>query len=155
LALKLRTGLLIDKIAAPIQYSKEPAKPVPSDRYVPESYKEVARNVESQFAELMLQEMEKSVGREGGDSASEFYQSVMNGERSKTMSTHDQGLGVSKIILDQIYPERLRNQQTYEYFQRMNQNANMPKSIAKYESVNSQTPPIKIYASTAKEANYE
>ncbi|MEI8347540.1 MAG: hypothetical protein WCG27_08730 [Pseudomonadota bacterium] len=154
---------MIDKVAPNIHQMNPGKGPkelgeqhsVDKYKYVPEKYKEVARNMEAQFAGLMLQEMEKSVGRENEDSSSDFYQSVMNSERSKTMSEHDRGLGVSKIILDQIYPERMRNPQSYEYFERMSKAANPAQQIAKYQAAEEARPIIKIYASPAKEASNE
>jgi Rod binding domain-containing protein len=76
---------------------------------VPEEYKKVAEGMESQFARLMIEQMKKTVEKnEEGSSAQDFYDSVMTNEYADLMSKGD-GLGLQKVILDQLYPQRLQN----------------------------------------------
>ncbi|MBP5296441.1 MAG: rod-binding protein, partial [Bacteriovoracaceae bacterium] len=39
------------------------------------------------------------------DQASEFYRSSLNNERAKLMAEHGGGMGIAKMILQQIYPQ--------------------------------------------------
>lgn len=85
-------------------------------KYVPSEYKDVAKGMEKQFAEFMIQQMENSVGSTSNNSAAKYYKSLMNSERANVMATKDQGLGLQKVILDQIYPQHMRNPATYKQF---------------------------------------
>ena len=76
----------------------------PTAEQVPAAYREVAQGLEAQFIELMLQEMEKTVHHSATDQASEFYRSSLNNERAKLMAEHGGGMGIAKLILQQIYP---------------------------------------------------
>ncbi len=84
--------------------------------FIPEPYKNVAEGMEKQFAEYMLEQMDNSIDRaEDGNSASDYYNSVMREERAEMMAKNSE-LGLQKTILDQIYPERMRNQFAYQRF---------------------------------------
>jgi len=86
-----------------------------STRYVPEEYKKVAKDLESQFSELMLNEMNKTAEpAEEASTAENIYSELLTTERSKALSENKGGLGLQNMILDQIYPKRLRNEITYE-----------------------------------------
>ena len=87
-----------------------------NEQYIPEPYKKVARGMEEQFANFMLEEMNKTTGNKDNDSASQFYKGLMTSERAKTMSESTHGLGLKKVILDQIYPQRLRNKIAHDNF---------------------------------------
>lgn len=87
-----------------------------NEHYIPEPYKKVARGMEEQFANFMLEEMNKTTGDSSTDSASQYYKGLMTAERAKIMSESDQGLGLKKVILEQIYPKRLRNKIAFENF---------------------------------------
>ncbi len=85
--------------------------------YIPDPYKKVASSMEQQFANFMLKEMNKTTGSQSkGDTSSDYYKSLLTGERAKAMSEKGDGLGLKKIILDQIYPHKLRNKMAYENF---------------------------------------
>jgi len=84
--------------------------------FIPEPYKKVAEGMEKQFAQYMLEQMDNSIDRsESPSSSMEYYDSVMRDERSQMMAQNNE-LGLQKVILDQIYPERLRNQFAYQRY---------------------------------------
>ena len=86
-----------------------------STRYVPDEFKNVAKDLESQFAELMLKEMNKAAEpSQEASTAENIYNELLTTERSKALSENKGGLGLQNMILDQIYPKRLRNEITYE-----------------------------------------
>jgi Rod binding domain-containing protein len=88
-----------------------------NSQYVPDPYKKVAASMEKQFANFMLNEMNKTTGEEfGKDTGSDYYKSLLTSERSKAVSENGDGLGLKKMILDQIYPQRLRSKIAYDSF---------------------------------------
>ncbi len=62
----------------------------------------VAESFESQFVQHMLKEMRKSIGSQDESAASDFYNTVMDTERSEAMSK--QGLGIKEMIIEQLDP---------------------------------------------------
>jgi Rod binding domain-containing protein len=90
------------------------------EQYVPTKFKKVASAMESQFAEFMLQQMQKTVNRNtADDSSSKYYKSLMNTERAKTLANQNGGLGIQKMILEQIYPKRYRNEIAFNHYEKM------------------------------------
>ena len=88
-----------------------------NSQYIPDPYKKVASSMEKQFANYMINEMNKTTGEEfGKDTGSDYYKSLLTSERSKAMSENGDGLGLKKMILDQIYPQRLRSKIAYDGF---------------------------------------
>ena len=65
----------------------------------------VARGMEQQFVEFMINEMEKTSGKKENSMAGNYYKSLMNTERAKTMTEVDGGMGLQEMILEQIYPK--------------------------------------------------
>ena len=49
----------------------------PKHQYVPESHLKFAKAMESQFAQLMLKEMQKTSGASNTDQATQFYQDLL------------------------------------------------------------------------------
>lgn len=79
-------------------------------RYVPDDYKKVAQGLEQQFAEYMLKQMHNSIGRQHEDgTAMNYYQDLNQKEQARIMSQINNGLGIQKLIIDEIYPEKFRN----------------------------------------------
>jgi Rod binding domain-containing protein len=75
---------------------------------VPDEYKKIAEGMESQFAKLMIDQMRKSIQKSDKESSAEnFYRSVMDSKYADLM-TKGEGLGLQKVILDQIYPRHKR-----------------------------------------------
>ena len=103
------------------------------DKFIPEDRKEVARAMEQQFAEYMIQQMNNTVDKadnENQDSASTYYEGMMTSERAKMMANSGKGLGIQKIVLDQIYPQRFRTEMNYNNYNKMQeQNALHKKMI--------------------------
>jgi len=73
-------------------------------------YEEIAEGMEANFTNHLLQEMKKTIPKDNPDSAPmDYYNSLMDSERSQLMAKSETGLGIKKIILDQIVPHHLKN----------------------------------------------
>lgn len=87
------------------------------DRYIPQQFKDIAQGYESQFVRLMLEEMRKSAPPvEEVSTAQDYYNQITDDERAKILSEVNGGLGVSKLVLDQIYPQKFRNKASYDSY---------------------------------------
>ncbi len=73
-------------------------------------YEDVAEGMETNFTSYMLAEMRKSVPKETPDSsAMDYYNSLLDSERAQLMAKSDSGLGIKKVILDQIVPQNMKH----------------------------------------------
>lgn len=73
-----------------------------------EPYLKVAKGMESQFAQYMVEKMNQTVMREKPlSSAESYYQSLLDHERTQKM-VQGEGLGLQKMILKQIMPKHLQ-----------------------------------------------
>lgn len=73
-------------------------------------YEEIAEGMETSFTSHLLKEMRDTIPKESPDSsAMEYYNSLMDFERAQLMAKSDSGLGVKKVILDQIVPNHLKH----------------------------------------------
>lgn len=71
--------------------------------------KKVAQGTEEGFAKFMLDQMKKSIGSSSPDSTGmRVYKDLLTAEQAKIMTSKDGGLGLQKVILDQIIPKHLR-----------------------------------------------
>jgi len=80
--------------------------------YIPSKYKEVAAGMEQQFVEMMLDQMNKTVDESETSEdgmGMEYYKSLQKSERAKAM-TMQNNLGLQDMILNQIYPKRMRTE---------------------------------------------
>ncbi len=94
----------------------KPQKSENSEQYIPEPYKKVAKGMESQFAQFMVEQMQKTVKKTTPESSAErYYNSLITQKRADRLSDKG-GLGIQKMILNQVYPNRLRNKITYEAY---------------------------------------
>ncbi len=93
-------------------------KKIDDRQYVPKQYQEVAEGMEQQFAEYMLQQMNKTVNEEDAENAAgmDFYKSMQTSERAKAMAQQN-NLGLQEMILDQIYPKRMRNEMALKQYE--------------------------------------
>jgi Rod binding domain-containing protein len=87
------------------------ANTAPAQRTNPvKPYVDVAEGMEANFTAHLLQEMRKTVPKDGPDSsAMDYYNSLMDYERAQLMAKSDSGLGVKKVILDQIVPQHMKH----------------------------------------------
>ncbi len=105
---------------------RKPVAQKTDDKYIPKAYKNVAQGMEKMFAQMMLEQMNKTAGKSTPDSPeSQFYQSLQSGQRADAMSNQGGGLGVQKMILDQIYPKEMRTEANYNAHEAQ-QKARMP-----------------------------
>lgn len=99
-------------------------------RFIPEPYIKTAQSMEQQFAEFMLQQMQKTTG-EKGDTASDYYKSLQLTEQAEQMVQSENGIGIQDLILDQIYPKSKRSEMAYNAYkqQQTAQMGNKPSFI--------------------------
>ena len=84
--------------------------------FIPEEYKGVASAMEKQFVKHMIDNMDKTISRSKEESsAEEYYKSLLYDEFANKISQNDT-MGLQDIILDQVYPRRLRNELAYKSF---------------------------------------
>ncbi|MBG07567.1 MAG: hypothetical protein CME68_02340 [Halobacteriovoraceae bacterium] len=102
-------------------------------KFIPDPYKKVASSMETQFLNFMISKMKNTINKNNPESSAvEYYNGLINKERSNIMAKNNGGLGIQKLILNQIYPPHLRNKASYEYFMKnLQPNANKQK-IQKY-----------------------
>jgi Rod binding domain-containing protein len=85
-------------------------KPVSREEML-KPYVEVAEGMETQFSTHMIEQMRRSIPREKElSSAESYYESLMDHEHAKSMAKSDSGLGLKKVILEQIVPAHLKQQ---------------------------------------------
>jgi len=96
----VRVKVTTDFKTLPAQKPTNPIKP----------FEEIAEGMEANFTSHMLAEMRKTVPKETQDSsAMEYYNSLLDYERAQLMAKSDSGLGVKKVILDQIVPQHMKH----------------------------------------------
>ena len=103
---------VLKNIISNIPKSKVTTKPE-NLHLIPEKYRDFARNYEKQFAEYMVDQMDKTVTHSDTSTAGNYYRSLINKEMAGQMAKHNNGLGLQNMILDQVYPRRFRNEITY------------------------------------------
>lgn len=101
--------------------SKQPKsldyKAVDDRKYIPKQFQEVAESMEGQFAETMVKQMNQTIDEApGDDTRMEYYKSLQTSERAKMMAKQN-NLGLQTVILDQIYPKRLRNEMALKQYE--------------------------------------
>lgn len=73
-------------------------------------YEEVAEGMESNFTSYMLAEMRKTIPKDKPDSSAvDYYNSLLDSERAQLMAKSESGLGIKKVILDQIVPQHMKH----------------------------------------------
>lgn len=90
------------------------ARPANSEQYIPEEIKGAAQGLEAQFNELMVKEMTKSLNSGVQSTAGNFYNGLLTSERAKALVKEDSQ--IQKLILDEIYPKHMRNEQNYQNY---------------------------------------
>lgn len=83
---------------------------------IPEPFKKAAQGIEQQFVEFMVQQMHKTTGSEESSTALDYYNDLLYKQESEKMTNYKNGLGIQKVILDQIYPKKFRNEQALAAF---------------------------------------
>lgn len=113
-------------------YDTNQKSAVDDRQYVPDQYKDVAQNMEQQFVEIMLDQMEKTVDQSDLDSGQgmDYYKSLEKLERAKIMASQN-NLGIQDMVLNQIYPKRLRNEVAFKNYQA--QNSLIHKNLPSYK----------------------
>jgi Rod binding domain-containing protein len=105
-------------------------KTIDDKKYIPKKFRDVAEGMEQNFAEFMINQMNKSIPTsESEDSAGmDYYKSLQVTEQAKILSQKN-NLGLQDVILDQIYPKRLRNELALKQYEAQVDkiNHNLPK----------------------------
>ncbi|MCK5882525.1 MAG: rod-binding protein [Bacteriovoracaceae bacterium] len=90
---------------------QKPAVQKTDDKYIPKAYTDVASGMEKMFANMMIEQMNKTAGKVTADSpSSQFYKSLQSNQRADAMASQNGGMGVQRMILDQIYPKEMRTE---------------------------------------------
>jgi len=84
-----------------------------SYKFVPKKFIEAAENLETQFVNHMLKQMQATTGEKLDSTAENYYKDLQTTERSKIMSQTTSTGSLKDLILNQIYPEQYRNEITY------------------------------------------
>lgn len=101
-------------------------KPV-NDKYknIPKKYMDVAQGMETQFTNHLLSEMQKTVHTSKPDSGpTRMYKSFLNRERAEMMAKSGTGIGVKDLVLNQIYPQHMRQNTLHAVEMYKNSNIN-------------------------------
>ncbi|HXH73716.1 MAG TPA: rod-binding protein [Bacteriovoracaceae bacterium] len=87
------------------------AATLPAQRHNPvKPYEEIAEGMEANFTSHMLAEMKKTVPKETPDTpAMDYYNSLLDSERAQLMAQSESGLGIKKVILEQIVPAHMKH----------------------------------------------
>jgi Rod binding domain-containing protein len=113
-------GIAVNQQAKPKAIDQGPK--IDDRQYIPKQYKEVAAGMEQQFAEMMLDQMGRTVDEaetEGGGMGMDYYKSLQKSERAKSMTAQN-NLGLQDVILNQIYPKRIRNEMALKQYEAQN-----------------------------------
>jgi Rod binding domain-containing protein len=87
-------------------------------RLVPKKYREFAADMEQQFAKHMIEQMNKSSQRaKSNEPGSDYYQDLLQNQQAKSLTAGGSGLGIQKMILDDIYPKKFRNEAAFKAYQ--------------------------------------
>lgn len=96
---------------------------LPANKHlIPKEYKEIASGMEKQFAEHMIAQMNSTIGGEEKNSAEAYYEGLIDSERAQKMVDTNGGLGLQDMILDQVYPRRMRNETSFNAYKNQNLN---------------------------------
>lgn len=115
-------------------------------QFIPEDYKKVARGLEQQFAQYMLEQMQKTTGSKDDSTAMNYYKELSQKQQAKTMTEVKNGLGIQDLILDEIYPKKFRNPEALAAF-----NAHKDKGVFKRNNIEMAGPPEAKAISLKKE----
>jgi Rod binding domain-containing protein len=101
-----------------IQKTQSKQKPPPqSDQYIPKEFKDIAKGMEKQFAQFLINKMQDTVIKSSKqNSAKDYYDSLINEERAEIMTQNNGGLGLQTMILDQLYPQKFRTKEAYQLY---------------------------------------
>ncbi|MDO9181239.1 MAG: hypothetical protein Q7U04_02465 [Bacteriovorax sp.] len=92
-------------------------KSVDDRKFIPKQYQEVAESMEAQFAETMVKQMNQTIEETPNeDSGMDYYKSLQTSDRAKMMAKQN-NLGLQNVILDQIYPKRMRNEMALKQYE--------------------------------------
>lgn len=113
----INTGIAVQ--TQPQQRAVDNSPKIDDRAYIPKEYKKVAAGMEQQFAEMMLDQMSRTVDEsepEQGGMGMDYYKSLQKTERAKAMTSQNT-LGLQDMILDQIYPKRMRNEMALKQYE--------------------------------------
>ena len=109
--------------------------------------------MESQFAKLMLDQMNNTVDRSEGenDSATNIYRDLLTNEQADLLSKNNDSLGLKDIVLDQIYPKKFRNQANLNAYLEQTNQRNIIAQKARNQRADLDTITINNKSESAKE----
>ncbi len=116
MSVEINRGISLSNQQKPIDVSNK--KYVDDRQYIPKQFKEVAQNMEQNFAEYMLSQMNKAVDSNESEESTgmDYYKGLQTSEQAKIMAMKN-NLGLQDVILDQIYPKRMRNEMALKQYE--------------------------------------
>jgi Rod binding domain-containing protein len=73
---------------------------------IPKDYMKVAQGMETQFINHLFGQLRKTINKDQPESqAKQYYDSLLDYERAKIMSSTESGVGLKDMVLDEIYPK--------------------------------------------------
>jgi Rod binding domain-containing protein len=121
-----------------------------SKEFIPEPFLEVAQGMEKQFAEFMVQEMQKTIGDSDVSTGMDYYKSLLSSEYADALSKNENGLGIQDLILNQIYPKNMRSELAYNHYkQQQAQSLGNKPSFIRLDEDNLSQEEIKIHINNA------
>ncbi len=85
-------------------------QPIVSREEQKKPYVELAEGMETQFASHMIEQMRRTIPRdEEPSSAQRYYESLMDQEHAQALAKSDTGLGLKRVVLEQILPAHLKD----------------------------------------------
>jgi Rod binding domain-containing protein len=115
MGVEINRGINLNNLPKPKDLNQ---KRIDDKQFIPKQFKDVAVGMEQNFAEMMLNQMNKAVDQnETEDSAGmDYYKGLQTSEQAKIMAQKN-NLGLQDVILDQIYPKRLRNEMALKQYE--------------------------------------
>ena len=153
-----REKMDISNKSSPISIDNHLKKNIFDDyKYVPKEYRELASNMESQFAKLMLDQMNNTVERSEGenDSATNIYRDLLTTEQADLLSKNNGGLGLQDIALDQIYPKKFRNQANLNAYLEQTNQRNLMIQKTRNQRADLDTITVNNKSESAKEISHD
>ena len=135
MAIEINKGISVNQTAKPIETDHQK---IDDHKYIPQKYKEVAQNMEQQFSEYMLNQMNQAVDinkDEEDSNGMDYYKGLQTTERAKLMA-QTKTLGLQDVILDQIYPKRMRTEMGLKQYEAQAERFNhkLPKLVQEDKS---------------------
>ena len=129
------------KLSGQAHKLQEKSNSIENEHLIPDAYKKIAEGVQSQFIQIMINQMKKTVDKSKKESSAEqFYNSILDSERAGIMSQREDVTGLKKAVLDQIYPTRMRTKYAFKAYKNRQHDLPRQNSIILNKQVSGRNP---------------